>query len=171
MLEDWERSLEQEGIKLAFLPSVASVKVKMTKRFENKEKAEATFSKKIEEFRQYADKYVFGYDNDTLENVIGDLLRKNRQTLSTAESCTGGYISHRITSVSGSSEYYKGSIISYSNEVKEKELNVSKENLKKKGAVSKEVVEEMATGVKKRTNTDWSIAVTGIAVPDGGTQH
>ncbi len=96
---------------------------------------------------------------------------KNNKTISTAESCTGGYISHLITSIPGSSNYYKGSIISYSNEVKSDLLKVNQETLIKYGAVSKETVEEMAKGALKALNTNYSIAVSGIAGPDGGTKE
>jgi len=91
--------------------------------------------------------------------------------VSTAESCTGGYIAHLITSVAGSSEYFKGSVIAYSNEIKEKMLGVNTQILIGHGAVSEHVVKDMALGVKNKLGTDYSIATTGIAGPGGGTEE
>ncbi len=104
-----------------------------------------------------------------IEEEIGDELRKRGLSLSTAESCTGGLVSHRITNVSGSSEYYKGGVIAYANEVKERNLHVAGETLKERGAVSAECVKEMAKGVRKLLGSDVGIAITGIAGPTGGT--
>jgi len=125
--------------------------------------------KKIEELHSIIPKYIFGYEEDKLEEIIGKLLIENKKTLSTAESCTGGYIAHRITSVPGSSAYYKGSVVSYSNEIKISSLGVSKKTLSKYGAVSEQVAREMAEGVQKKFKTDFAIACTGIAGPEGGT--
>jgi len=112
---------------------------------------------------------IFGYDNDNLYEVVGTLLKKKDQTISTAESCTGGYIAHLITSVAGSSEYFKGSVIAYSNEIKESILKVQHQSLIDHGAVSEKVIMEMALGVKSKMNTDYAIATSGIAGPGGGT--
>jgi len=125
--------------------------------------------KKIEELKTIVGEFIFGYDNDTLEGVIGAMLKERKQTISTAESCTGGYISHLITSIAGSSDYYVGSVITYSYEIKTLELNVSADLLNIKGAVSQEVVEQMASEVRRKFKTDYSIAVSGIAGPSGGT--
>jgi len=114
---------------------------------------------------------IFGFDDITIEEVIGKLLAKEKLTVSTAESCTGGYLAHLITSISGSSSYFKGSIISYSNEIKINELEVLSNDLEKYGAVSQQVVEQMAEGVRKKLGTDYSLATTGIAGPDGGTDE
>jgi len=116
-------------------------------------------------------KHIFGYNDDRLEVVLGRHLKENKATLSTAESCTGGMISSMITSVPGSSEYYKGGVIAYSNEIKTSELSVSPYTLIMNGAVSQAVVEQMADGVRRRFNTDFSVAVSGIAGPDGGTEE
>ena len=115
--------------------------------------------------------YIFGEGNDTLEAAVGRVLKEKNHTLATAESCTGGYIAHLITSVPGSSAYYIGSIIAYSNEIKIKELGVGDKILEKYGAVSEEVVRQMAVNVKDRFRSDYSIAVSGIAGPDGGTKE
>jgi len=125
----------------------------------------------IEKLKIIIPKSIFGFDEEKLESILGNLLLKRKQTLSTAESCTGGYIAHLITSAPGSSEYYKGSIVAYSNEIKEHFLRVSNQILMKHGAVSEEVVSEMAEGVRRAFNTDYSIATSGIAGPGGGTKE
>ncbi|MDI6885850.1 MAG: CinA family protein [archaeon] len=104
-----------------------------------------------------------------LEQEIGDALRRRGLTLSLAESCTGGLVAHRITNVSGSSDYYKGGVIAYADEVKEKLLHVTKKTLEEKGAVSAECAREMANGVRELLDSDIGIATTGIAGPTGGT--
>jgi PncC family amidohydrolase len=104
-----------------------------------------------------------------IEEEIGDMLRKRGLSLATAESCTGGLVSHRITNVPGSSDYYKGGVISYANEVKEKILQVDKGILEKKGAVSVECARAMAEGIRELLDSDIGIATTGIAGPTGGT--
>ncbi len=109
--------------------------------------------------------------DDELQLVIGKLLKEKNKTVGTAESCTGGYIAHLITSVPGSSNYYKGSVVSYANEVKEDLLNVQNETLKKAGAVSEETVIEMTRGVLKQLNVDYAIATSGIMGPDGGSEE
>jgi PncC family amidohydrolase len=107
--------------------------------------------------------------NPALEEQIGAILRKNRKTISIAESCTGGFISHRITNVPGSSNYYDCSVIAYSNKSKIDILHVSPETLKKFGAVSRQTAIEMAQGIKQISGSDLGLAVTGIAGPEGGT--
>ncbi len=104
-----------------------------------------------------------------IEEEVGDALRKSGLTLATAESCTGGLVGHRITNVSGSSDYYKGGVIAYANEVKEKHLHVARETLEDKGAVSAECAREMASGVRTLLSSDIGISTTGIAGPTGGT--
>ena len=113
--------------------------------------------------------YVFGYDNDTLEEIVGDLLKKSNKTIGTAESCTGGYLAHLITSISGSSAYFRGSVIAYANEIKTSALRVNESDIAKYGAVSKEVVEAMAIGLQKKFNVNYALATSGVAGPDGGT--
>ena len=108
-------------------------------------------------------------NESALEHQIGTLLRKNRKTISVAESCTGGLISHRITNVPGSSDYYERGVVCYSNQSKIDVLHVSLETLRKFGAVSKETATEMARGIKQTSGADLGLAVTGIAGPSGGT--
>lgn len=114
--------------------------------------------------------YIFGYDADTLEGAVGAILTKKKKTLAVAESCTGGLISNRITNISGSSKYFLGGVIAYSNELKENILGVSRQFIRKYGAVSKEVALDMAKGVRFLTRADIGVAVTGIAGPGGGTK-
>ncbi len=115
-------------------------------------------------------KYVYGYDNDKLEQVIADLLIQNNLTVSTAESCTSGLLASRLTDVPGSSQYFKGGSVCYSNELKINDIGVDKDLIEKYGAVSEEVSESLAKNIAKKNNTDIGIGITGIAGPDGGTE-
>lgn len=175
IIADWENSLAEVGIKLAYLPSPGmKVRLRLSAVGNDNEALNAVVDKKIEELKPLISEYIYGYEVfgeevETLEQMVGKLLRDKKKTLSTAESCTGGYISHLITKVPGSSDYYAGSIISYSNEVKAAELGVSKELLDKRGAVCQSVVEQMAKFVRERLKTDYSISCSGIAGPTGGT--
>ena len=168
LIEDWEVNLPNH-IKLAYLPTKGQVKLRMTGSGDNLN----TLKQEIDALKMAImpkiAKYVYGFGTDSLEGVIGQLLNNNNLTLATAESCTGGYLAHMITSVPGSSRYFKGSVIAYSNEVKIAQLGVSTEDLKQQGAVSEEVAKAMAKGVRKKLNADIAIATTGIAGPDGGT--
>ncbi|MFN4234210.1 MAG: competence/damage-inducible protein A [Bacteroidia bacterium] len=168
-IEKWENNLPS-NISLAYLPSPGIVRLRLSAKGEEKEKLNELISLKIDELKEIISEYIFGYDNDTLEEIVGKLLKEKNKTLAIAESCTGGYLSHLITSVPGSSNYFKGSIISYANEIKMHELNVDEETLKRYGAVSKEVVEQMAKNILLKFNTDFAIATSGIAGPDGGTK-
>ena len=115
-------------------------------------------------------KYVYGYDNDKLEQVIADLLIQNNLTVSTAESCTSGLLASKLTDVPGSSQYFKGGSVCYSNELKINDIGVDKDLIERYGAVSEEVAESLAKNIAKKNNTDIGIGITGIAGPDGGTE-
>ena len=115
-------------------------------------------------------KYVYGYDNDKLEQVISDLLIQNNLTVSTAESCTSGLLASRLTDVPGSSQYFKGGSVCYSNELKINDIGVDKDLIERYGAVSEEVAESLAKNIAQKNNTDIGIGITGIAGPDGGTE-
>ena len=115
-------------------------------------------------------KYVYGYDNDKLEQVIADLLIQNNLTVSTAESCTSGLLASRLTDVPGSSQYFKGGSVCYSNELKINDIGVDKDLIERYGAVSEEVAESLAKNIARKNNTDIGIGITGIAGPDGGTE-
>ena len=168
LIEDWEVNLPKH-IKLAYLPTKGQVKLRMTGSGDDLYTLKQEIDKLQMAIMPKIAKYVYGFGADSLEGVIGKLLNKNNLTLVTAESCTGGYLAHMITSVPGSSRYFKGSVIAYSNEVKIAQLGVSTEDLKQQGAVSEEVAKAMAKGVRKELNADIAIATTGIAGPDGGT--
>ena len=168
LIEDWEVNLPKH-IKLAYLPTKGQVKLRLTGSGNDLNTLKQEIDALQMAIMPKIAKYVYGFGADSLEGVIGQLLNKNNLTLATAESCTGGYLAHMITSVPGSSRYFKGSVIAYSNEVKTAQLGVSTEDLKQQGAVSEEVAKAMAEGIRKALNTDIAIATTGIAGPDGGT--
>lgn len=113
--------------------------------------------------------YLIAETDDPIEKIIGRLLLKNNKTVSTAESCTGGYIAHQITSIDGSSAYFLGSVVAYSNEIKKSMLDVSHKTIENNGAVSEAVVSEMALGILNKTNSDYAIAVSGIMGSGGGS--
>jgi nicotinamide-nucleotide amidase len=118
-----------------------------------------------------AGRYVFGEGDDTLAYAVGNLLKSGGATVSVAESCTGGLLGAGFTDVPGSASYFMGGVISYSNDVKVSELGVLQQDIDTVGAVSQEVAEQMARGVRKKLNTTYSISITGIAGPDGGTEE
>ena len=123
----------------------------------------------VHSLNKYIGQYIYGEDGETIQEAIGKKLISSQQTLAIAESCTGGYISHLITSVPGSSAYYKGGVVAYNNSIKEGTIKVKHETLQKYGAVSEETVKEMAEGIRQRFKTDYAIATSGIAGPGGGT--
>ena len=168
-IASWENNLP-ENIKLAYLPSLGQVKLRLTSIGKEKAALESAINDQVNLLIPHAEKYIYGYDSDAIEQVIGDLLIKKGLSLGTAESCTGGYLAHLITSVAGSSNYFKGSIIAYANEIKESALSVSPDTLEKHGAVSEETIIEMAKGVQAQLGVDIGIATSGIAGPDGGTE-
>ena len=167
-IADWEDSLPSH-IKLAYLPHFGQVRLRLTATGADEPTLDRELAAEVAKVLPLIDKHVFGYDADELETVIGRLLIEKKWTLATAESCTGGYVASRITSVPGSSAYFLGSIVSYSNDVKVKQLGVSAETIQQVGAVSEEVIVQMAEGVRKTLNADVGIATSGIAGPGGGT--
>ncbi|MBL4652792.1 MAG: competence/damage-inducible protein A [Flavobacteriales bacterium] len=169
-IEEWRKSLGLYDIKLAFLPSVNSVRLRLSS-YGGGRAEQKVIEDKIVELHEILPDLIFGYDKQTLEEVVGKLLKKKQKAISTAESCTGGNVAGRLTRISGSSAYFLGSVVSYSDAIKTDLLNVSKSDLEQHGAVSKQVVEQMALGVKKKLNTDYSIATSGIAGPTGGTDQ
>ncbi len=168
LIEDWELNLPQH-IKLAYLPTKGQVKLRLTGSGNDLNKLKQEIAVLQKAIMPKIAKYVYGFGKDQLEGIIGQFLKKNNLTLATAESCTGGYLAHMITSVSGSSKYFKGSIIAYSNEIKTAHLGVRTEDLRQHGAVSEKVARAMSEGVRKEFGTDIGIATTGIAGPSGGT--
>lgn len=167
-IEKWEKSLP-ENISLAYLPSYGQVKLRLTARGQDRQSLIDNVKSQINSLHKFIGQYIYGEDGEAIQEAIGKKLTSKNLTLSTAESCTGGYISHLITSVPGSSVYYKGAVIAYSNEIKESLINVRSDTLQNYGAVSEETVKEMAVGIKKKFKTDYAIATSGIAGPGGGT--
>ncbi len=170
-LHDWEAGLP-DNMKLAYLPSPGLLRLRITGRSNNDpDSLKTNMESEVEKLQLIVGDNIFGYNEDRLEVIIGKLLKENNLTLSVTESCTGGMISLLITSVPGSSVYYKGGIVAYSNEIKTAELNVSPYTLLVNGAVSQAVVEQMADGIRNRYQSDFSVAVSGIAGPTGGTEE
>jgi len=170
ILESWEGNLP-EYISLAYLPSPGLIKLRLTAKGKNLQLLENTISEKVKDLEKTIPDLICGYDSDKLEQLVGKILLGKGQTVATAESCTGGSIAHLITSVSGSSQYFKGGVVAYANEIKENVLNVNNSDIDKYGAVSKQVVEQMAMGVLNLFNSDFAIATSGIAGPNGGTDE
>lgn len=169
-LEEWERRLS-ENISLAYLPSPGLIRLRLGVSGSDGDNLIKQLETPIRQLDAIIPGLIFGYDKDTLASVIGKKFLGLGATLSTAESCTGGNIAHSVTLESGCSEWYKGSIVAYNNEVKQGLLGVDKDDLKEHGAVSQKVVEQMAIGVKKVLRTDYSIATSGIAGPLGGSDE
>ncbi len=169
-IENWEKNLPDD-VQLAYLPSTGIVKMRLTTQGGDLQKLEAHLNSQLMALQGLIPQYIWGYDDDTLEKIVGRMLVQQGSTISTAESCTGGYIAHRITGVPGSSAYFTGSIIAYDNRVKEEWLRVPRKLLKDRGAVSREVAEAMALGVSELLKTMYGIGVTGIAGPGGETKE
>ncbi|MCL4122332.1 UNVERIFIED_CONTAM: hypothetical protein GTU68_045524 [Idotea baltica] len=166
-----EPILKDHPVKLAYLPSQGQVRLRLS--IAGEAKAEQTISqvlrKAVDATIAVLGTRIYGYDEDTLEEHIGELLKERGLTLGTAESCTGGYVGHMITSVPGASTYFKGSIVSYDNSVKEELLGVKTATLMGHGAVSQETVEEMVSGAIRSLRCDVAIAISGICGPSGGS--
>lgn len=171
MISDWEKTLPA-NLKLAYLPSPGILRLRITGTTTVDEmELKTTIENETAKLEQIIGEHVFGYDEDKLEVIVGNLLKNNNLSLSTAESCTGGLISFLITSIPGSSAYYQGGVVAYSNDVKTNQLNVSPYSLIMNGAVSQPVVEQMADGARNKFNTDFAVAVSGIAGPAGATEE
>jgi nicotinamide-nucleotide amidase len=145
------------------------VRLRISAKAPSEAAAEDLISPVEKELKEIAGLDYYGADNDTLASVVGELLRASKETLSVAESCTGGGLGQMLTEISGSSDYFSGGVISYANSVKTGLLGVNQEDLDKFGAVSAIVAEQMAVGVKTRLSTTWGLSITGIAGPTGGT--
>src|ERR1035437_3664456 len=167
-IKDFESALPS-NIKLAYLPNYGMVRLRLTSSGYDKQTIEKEIQLQFDTLKFLAKEYLVTDEDEPMEKVIGKLLSARNETMSTAESCTGGYIAHLITSIPGSSKYFKGSVVSYNNEVKENVLNVSDETLQTFGAVSEETVKEMLKGALDVLKTDYAIAVSGIMGPDGGS--
>lgn len=168
-IANWEEGLP-DCVSLAYLPSPHHVRLRLTARGENKKYLLKLLDQEIKQLADIIPDYIFGYEDDTMAGNIGKLLEDRGMTLSVAESCTGGNIAHQITLNPGSSAYFTGGIIAYSNELKIRLLGVDPQLISDYGAVSREVVEAMAVGARKVIGTDYAIATSGIAGPTGGTE-
>jgi len=167
-IADFEANLPQH-IKLAYLPNIGQVRLRLTGKSPDMQLLDSELDARKKELEDLLPELVFGTERETLEEVIGRILQERGLTLATAESCTGGYVASRITSVAGSSAYFMGSVVAYSNAVKEKVLGVSPKTLEQHGAVSEQTVKEMVQGALQLLETDIAIAISGIAGPGGGT--
>ena len=170
LIKDWQAALPPHQ-KLAYLPTHGQVKLRITGTGGDEPQIRKDIQKSIDDLVPLITKYVYGYDHDELETVLGKMLLDRQATISTAESCTGGNIAAAITKVPGSSAYFMGSVVAYDNEIKKKALGVSEATLSAHGAVSEEVVKEMAEGVRLKMGTDVGISTSGIAGPGGGSEE
>lgn len=166
-IKDWETSLENDQIKLAYLPSPGAVKLRLSAYGgASEEVLQQRIAFKEKELHQLIGQHIYGYGKASLASVVGDLLKSQSATLSAAESCTGGMISHLLTSVPGSSNYFMGAVVSYHIDVKQGELGITKDLLDNYGVYSAEMAEAMAKGVRAKLNTTYAISSTGVAGPD-----
>ncbi|MGY6559894.1 MAG: competence/damage-inducible protein A [Nitritalea sp.] len=167
VLQDWESALPAH-IKLAYLPSLGHVKLRLSAFGEEQDSLVSDVSEQIEAALPLIGKYIYGYDDDSLSEAVGRLLRQQKKTVALAESCSGGYIAHMLTEIPGASAYFEGGIIPYHNRHKAGLLNVSEQVLAHKGAVSEETVAQMAEGVRRQFGSDIGLSSSGIAGPSGG---
>jgi len=160
---------EQSNPTIALLAQRGEVHIRITAKFKERRLLEERIREVEERIRARLGDYIYGVDEDTLEGKVASLLRRKNLTVSVAESCTGGLLSHRLTNIPGSSNYYYAGIVSYSNEAKSHFLGVLPQVIQERGAVSPEVAEGMAKGAREAANTDLGVGITGIAGPTGGT--
>jgi nicotinamide-nucleotide amidase len=167
-IKDWESALPSH-LKLAYLPNYGMVRLRITGWGTNKEKLDQELDNQFAKLKEMVKQWLVTDQDETLQMALSKLLRSKNKSMSTAESCTGGYIAHLITAIDGASSNYKGTVVSYDNEIKTQILKVSPETLRSVGAVSEEVVKEMVEGALIVMNTDYAVAVSGIMGPEGGT--
>ena len=167
-IASWEQSLPPH-IRLAYLPGYGEVKLRLTATGPDDKILKEEVGRLVDALKPLAGEYIYGLGDDTLEVVTGNLLRARGLTLSVAESCTGGYLAHLITSIPGSSDYFAGGVVAYSNDAKINTLGVKPETLRDHGAVSEATIIEMASSAREKFGTDIGVATSGIAGPGGGT--
>lgn len=167
LIKDWESNLPSH-IKLAYLPSLGQVRLRLTAFGDNLLELEKDVATQVEKVLPIIEKYVFGFGTITLEEAVGRMLRERNQKVAFAESCSGGYISHLITSIAGSSDYFQGAIIPYHNHFKNRLLDVENGTLQEYGAVSEPTVIQMSEHVRDMFDADYGLASSGIAGPGGG---
>jgi nicotinamide-nucleotide amidase len=154
---------------VAYLPGPKGVDIRLTVKGTNQKELKEKIQNIENRIISLAAEYVYGFDDDTLEKIVGELLRRHNLTIAVAESCTGGLIGHRLTEIPGSSDYFDQAIVAYSNRAKIELLGVKPETLETFGAVSEQTTQEMAEGIRKTSTCDIGAATTGIAGPTGGT--
>jgi nicotinamide-nucleotide amidase len=169
-IKDFETSLP-EHIKLAYLPGYGMVKLRLTTKGDDKEKMEKELNEKFSVLKELVSEWLVSDEDENLALVVQKILKEKNKTIGTAESCTGGHIAHLITSNAGSSVSFKGSIISYANDVKERLLGVTDKTLRSVGAVSEETVIQMVKGAVEKLQVDFAVATSGIMGPDGGSEE
>jgi len=170
LISAWEEKLP-DHIRLAYLPSLGEVKLRLTGFGTDQDRIAREVEEQIDRLKPLIPQYIYGYNQETLPVAIGHLLTQRGETLALAESCSGGYISHLITGIAGSSNYFNGGIIPYHNAYKEQLLGVSEAVLLREGAVSEATVIEMATRVREKFNASYGLSSSGIAGPGGGTEE
>jgi nicotinamide-nucleotide amidase len=168
-IADWEEALPA-NMKLAYLPSFGAVRLRLTGSDDGLPDLRGRMLALLPALRERIGEYMFAEEETTIEAAIGKLLLAKNLTIGTAESCTGGLVAHRLTSVPGSSGYFRGSIVAYHNDIKQEELGVKTETLAQYGAVSEATVREMAEGARRRLGVDVAVATSGIAGPGGATE-
>lgn len=168
IIVDFENNLP-DNIKLAYLPNIGRVRLRLTGKGEDRAALNELLDSQLAVLNGLIAPFIYGYGKEPFEAAVGRLLVEKGVTLATAESCTGGFIAHKLTSNSGSSAYFDGSVVAYSNHVKEQILKVKSSTLEQYGAVSEQTVTEMVQGLLQVIPSDYGIAVSGIAGPNGGT--
>lgn len=176
LIESWEDALISKNIKLAYLPQAGQVRLRLSTTGADPQLLRQNIEEEIKKLQELAGKYIFGYEaygeeTPTLEKIVSELLRERKQTLALAESCSGGYISSLVTAIPGASEIFKGAIVPYTNIAKHELLQVDEKLFTTVGSVSQECVEQLAQNVLKKFNSDYAIAVSGIAGPTGATDE
>lgn len=166
-IESWEDRIYEDGLSLAYLPSPGIVRLRLSSKRGAKDTK--LINNYIEELERGLPKYAYGRNGETVYEVVGDLMRKEKAKLGSVESCTGGGIVKAFVEHSGASDFFQGSLVTYSNELKERLAGVDHDVLQKHGAVSQEVVEAMAVGGQKKLGVDYCVAVSGVAGPNGGS--
>lgn len=170
LLQDFESELP-ECIRLAYLPAFGIIKLRLTGTGTVRQEISAVINEQVEKLYKIIPDFIYGEDEESMEQAIGRLLSEKGKTLCTAESCTGGNIAHMITSVAGSSKYFMGSVVAYDNRIKTDLLGINIKLIEEEGAVSEKVVKAMAENSRKIFGTDYSVATSGIAGPDGGSEQ
>ncbi len=166
----WESALPS-WLHLAYLPSPSQIKLRLSAYDVDGAEARAEIDRRFEALRGIIPAHLIGFDDDTVASVVARLLTQGGRTLAVAESCTGGALSARFTAMAGASDYFRGGVVSYSNDVKAGVLGVNGDDIARYGAVSRQVAEQMAEGVRRLCGADYALSTTGIAGPTGGTEE